>query len=470
MWNEKTNPIFGQVTWERFYFRTGIAIGGACEIRQKWYPAQAKPRTYYAQGGETYEVSRHLQDPFTDLTNCYTPTHHIHRLLPTRLRLKYGQHLRIYDLETFSSRMHEQKAFIDKLADFSRGWPFSFVDARNGVVTVDLGEQLDDYNTICNKYPSVSFERVTNNTSFLSHQNTAGMLGVFGNLMTCTLAHGILMSFCVEDETQVNVAGDDGAIAEDDDNAHLIDICICAIGVYEPSKTFTTLEAGCICLKRPLSQLGTLLERKNMIIPPSIINIARLTDSGFSDPRYSWHDEDESDRSKMRILAKELTRFLRSGYYARNLLSDEEQGAIIRLCRKVTKLCQAPVEGCLPQCGGSFYWPLIPEIDEGLVTDPLWSLCAFHYTGWVRLPRTEFYELTFDKDSYRRVGHSFEYFMTNHLSYLYKLGLVTFDVEMKIYTDEEGFSELYRTFDHRRSGRLVYSFTIVDVIPEHLIF
>jgi hypothetical protein len=365
--------------------------------------------------------------------------------------------------------MHEQKAFTDDLSIFCKGWPFTYMDSRHGIVTLDFGELLSEYNSICNKYPRVSFERVTKDTSYTSHQCTAGMLGVFGNLMTCTFAHGALMSFCVEDETQVNVAGDDGAIAEDDSNRAAIDICICALGVYEPTKTFTTLEDGCICLKRPLRQIGLLLERKNMIIPPSLINIARLTEKNFSDPRYSWHDEDLTERDKMKMVARELTRFLRSGYYSRSALSGGEMTDIIRMCRKVTAICQAPYEGCLPQCGGSFYWPLIPDIDEGLFTDPLWSLCAHHYSGMVRLPRYETEDIPFKKDNLSRIGYSFEGFMTQHLSFLYKLGLIEFEVEMKVYYEEEGFNELYRTFDRQRAGRIVYNFTIIDVIPDHLI-
>jgi len=210
--------IFGQVNIERFYMETGYHLGGCSEIRQVWTPNQAKPRTYYSMGGDHFKESKPLQGAFTALVNSNESTHHVSRLLPARIRLKTGQHLLVYDLETFTSRMSEQISYMEKLAIFCLDTEILVMDSAYGLIRKNLGEMLGDYNEICNKHGDVSYERVTGTEEFMSHQSCAGMLGVYGNLMTCTHAHGLLMMQCVEDESQVNVAGDDGAIAEDDAN------------------------------------------------------------------------------------------------------------------------------------------------------------------------------------------------------------------------------------------------------------
>lgn len=464
IWDSTSNPIFGQVTWQRFYMETGHKLAGECEIRQKWYPSQAKPRTYFASGGLAYTYSADSQDMWTELVNSYTPCHHISRLIPERVRLKTGQHARIYDLETFTSRMHEQRRFLNGLSAFCNGWEFVSFDVREGVIQRDLGEYLWDYTANCTSGCHLSYERVPGiDEGFHSEQSHSGMLGVFGNLMSCTFAHAAVMSFCVEDESQLNVAGNDGEIAEDIGNAVEINICICALGRYERSKTFTSLEPGCICLKRPLAQSGTILHTKLAIIPPSIITLAHSM-FGYTDARYSYL---EDDKPSLNVVAKELMRFLRSIFRAFHTLNPDDVTVALYLARGITKLCQADLGGSVPQCGDPYFWPAIPRDYDSFTVDPLIATLQCRYTGTARVSRREVID-KLDFEDYNVVGAEFRGNLTRHLGLLVKLGFLEYEVEMETLSHLDGYYRLVKEYTSPPSD-IVYHFIVTREIPSYFI-
>jgi hypothetical protein len=101
------------------------------------------------------------------------------------------------------------------------------VDERIGPVEEDLGDLVLDYAIHCVEKPPLSIERYDPSFEDITfYHEVASMLGIFGNLMTCTFAHGVVvgMSSPDVDSNQVyNCAGDDGLIPERLSTAHPID-------------------------------------------------------------------------------------------------------------------------------------------------------------------------------------------------------------------------------------------------------
>lgn len=462
-------PIFGQDNWERHYYLTGHMIQGVCEMRQKWYPSGIKPRTYYTQGGTTYATSRHLQAVFTDLVNSSPITHHVSRLQPSRLLLKDGSHYRIYDLTSFTSNMHEQKAFCRQLAIFASGVTVYTMDAREGLVPRDLGEMIEDYNEICNKSPELSYERFDSSfEDIISIHGTASMLGIFGNLMTCTMAHGALMAQTVEAEDEVNCAGDDGAVLERKERKEDQDVCVCHLGSYEWSKTFSSDDDGCICLKRPLWEEGSRLHHEIMVIPPNLSLILHLIE-GRVDPRFQFFSEDLSPEDRVSTVGKDLMRFLRSVHRAAWRLSSSEIELAIDFYQCLTKKINGfgnLNHGSLPHSSGVVFWPVYPTEDDLRSSDPFELLLISRYNGTCAIPVQEWVELSYEDLEEAGVEVRFGN-KTKHLGYLEKLGLLESKRSLRMMTGPEGFDALRRLYQDF-STPLVYEFRLVDNVPTHL--
>lgn len=360
-------PIFGQDDWQRIYHEHGIEVPGLVEMRQKWYPAQAKPRTYFAMGGTCYRDSRFLQEFFTDLVNLFPVTNHITRLRPSRLRIPVGfhdGHFRIYDLSSFTSNMKEQRSFVNSLREFFRGVPIVVVDECYGPVEIDLGDALDQYYHTCVEYPELSYERVLIDEVQVfdetprSHAR-ASLLGIFGNLMTCTLAHYLLISPAMSADDEANVAGDDGIILETLLNKYLLDAVIGKVGDCAPDKTMRSNDLGAVALKRPVIETPPSLELLHNIVPPNLaVSISYLIGSDF-DPRYSVIMDDGSPlEDRLSVIGKDLMRFLESCY--KWGVSDlEAHEVFIGFCRLVEKIV-----GVFPSAGhlvtSKYVWPLDP--------------------------------------------------------------------------------------------------------------
>jgi hypothetical protein len=458
-------PIWSQIDWSKTYHFTGHKIGGVSEMRQKWYPSGAKPRTYYCQGGTHYQSSCHLQDPFTVLVNSNPITHHIHRLQPNRLILKEGCHYRIYDLISFTSRMDEQKNFLDKLSSFSSGVIVYVLDLRIGLIPTDLGELLWDYNQLCANHPEVSYERISKDIDedwIIGDHARASMLGIFGNLMSCTFAHAALIAQCIKEEDQVNVAGDDGIIEETPENEGHIDICICALGDYERSKTFRSDDEGCICLKRPLWEEPPVLQVGIACIPPSITLVTWHL-FGIGDPRYTFLEDGLSRADRISIVGKDLMRFLRSVHRAQWKLDDSQVLFATEFVRRLTVKASLPLDGRLGHCGDEYFWPASIEADELRVIDPLKSLVDRRYHGHVILPVQDYEEIEEPIEDWDQ-GDVLRGNKTRIMGLLEKLGYIRTERALEVSYDHIGYNHLFRLFTDR-STPLVYNVYVLKAIP-----
>jgi hypothetical protein len=311
-------PIFGQDDWERHYHQTGIKVPGDNEMRQKWYPSGTKPRTYFAMGGTSYASSRFLQDFFSALTDVFPPTHHRSKLRPGRLHLPADLlewNFRIYDLSSFTSNFSEQSHFMVHFNNFFRGVTVIIVDERSGPTSVDLGDLLDDYYDNCVHRPGLSLERWDQSLLGVPfNHEVASLLGIYGNMATCNLAHYLAMSTVAPSNfDSINVAGDDGLIAESVETEYSVDMAIKLIGIYSREKSFRGDEEGAICLKRPFVQIRPRCELQGAIIPPTVANMIFFL-SGIADPRYAELPINLSEAERVSVIGKDLLRFLQSAW------------------------------------------------------------------------------------------------------------------------------------------------------------
>lgn len=457
---------FSQRDYLAFEARTGIRLGGCVEMRQRWYRSQMKPRTYYAQGG-IYGFTSCLQDLFSNLVNCSPITHHVSRLRPSRLYAHPGQYFRIYDLTSFTSLMWSQRDFLYELAEFCRGFAITMMTAGEGLICRDLGVLLHEYNDLANNFCPVTYARCP----FLdvhssSYQHVAGMLGVFGNLMTCTLPHGVIMSMHCVDENQINVAGDDGILPEYEDVEVAIREAINLVGVHEPTKEFITRHAGCIHLKRPIYQFANRLFQRPMIIWPNVSLIAE-TLLGIEDPRYRQFDDETSTSDKITMAGREILRFLRSIFLSEFLTDDHLSVAgdfISKLTDAFERRYQVGLRsGRLTQCGDPFFWPSVPCGVEDCKRDPWIATVHSRFDGYavcqLNVP------IDWDQEIERlEVGMSIECNPCKQLSFLVNCKYMEVEPVMTRLVGVDALERLEK-IPYDPDMRPVNRYTVVDVIP-----
>jgi len=361
-------PIFGQDNWQRYYESTGIQIQGSCEIRQNWPPAQVKPRTYFAMGGTVYTRCRHLQNFFTTLVNLFSPTHHVTRLRPQRLvidpnRGRGDRHFFIYDLSNFTSNMAEHRYFVQALAEFFLGTEVMVMDEREGPICRDLGEMLFEYEETCVSEPLLTYERFDPARTDSVPHGIASLLGIFGNLMTCTLAHFLIVSSVADDHKAVNVAGDDGILPRDDFDNLDTDTAIRHVGSYAIEKSFNGDEDAPICLKRPFEEALPGCYLLDNLTPPPIALAAAYLNPYNVDPRYTFYGlEDMTKTRRISTLGKDLLRFLQKAWRIGYTDIERLDTVLLGFQKAVVKLSGVnilgpsmnPIWPCLPsECNGA---------------------------------------------------------------------------------------------------------------------
>lgn len=201
-WNEDDiqfeNSTFGL---EILYHRHGLQISGNTEMRVAFKYNDLRPRCYFAQGPNQYYTARYIQPIFNIILDAIPGVNRETRFDISGIRLTEDEVLFIYDYSSFTSNLIELTDFTRELANFYRGTKVVIVDMHYGLVETDLGDLLDDYNESCNNYPSFEIQRSLDPEFFaaeLVYHHHSGMLGVPGNISSCTLLHGIhLMVLCL---------------------------------------------------------------------------------------------------------------------------------------------------------------------------------------------------------------------------------------------------------------------------------
>lgn len=475
-----TSNLFGQDNCLRYYHDTGHFLGGATEMRQYWPTSAAKPRTYYAMGGEAYQHSRFLQDFFSTLVDSVPSFNHKTRLRPGRLAIPReidgeSLHWLIYDLSSFTSNCCIQRSFCHALSSFFSGVDVIIVDEHHGPICSDLGELLLDYTRFCVEKPSVSLARFDPSleTPVFYHE-TASMLGIFGNLMSCTFAHGTVVALSSPDimSDSYNCAGDDGLVPKRLSTSFSIDRGIRLVGSYELQKSFPGDDPAPVCLKRPFAETFPQPTLKSNLVPPSLATaIIALTD--IDDPRYHRYPTSYTKTwvDRVDMVGKDLLRFLRSAYRMKYAFP-ERLGYIVRhferLVLNTVGWMATPgitIPGIRP------FWPVSPENYEFDTISPLNVVFIYFSPPLFELPRRE--ELPDVSLQFSSAGEVFEGNSTKRLKLLETLGYLTKEELVVTLSDKDRKEVLANALDDDLPNvyrPIVYKYELIRDIPIHFMF
>jgi len=437
---------------EQIYHNHGIKLEGECEMRQKWYPANAVPRSYYAMGGKAYHKSKNIQSTFNSLAETLTPSSKRYCVHPERLELQRHQYAYVYDLSSFTSNLHEQKAFILRLAFECREVEVIVCDAWLGYVSMSLGDMLSDYATLFEDIV-VNLERVKSiyKTEYLEvEQEIASLLGIYGNITSARFLHAIVMLQTVQNERQLNTAGDDGILATYDEETPYL--AICTLGKMERSKSYTTLEVGSICLKRPIYQTGQVVRVGSLVMWPSFEYPAIQEQV---DPRYP-QIANKTRNERCNSTAASILNFLRS--ITGMGLSTSERRLAIRYLSLLYTRHGFPEDGNVPQISGTGSFVCCIRGDF-LGQDPVRYTITMLYTGLAAIPlrsKVPFEECMLDTLTFACNGNARTGFLT-------KMGYMQSEKGKVLIHGEKGLQMLIDEFSTTTPHLM--QFTVLVPIP-----
>jgi len=217
------------------YHEEGLQIPGPMEMRFAWKYNDLKGRCYYATGGDSLWRGLFIKQIIKDLLNLLPSTHTYTRYDPNRVTytpLADGECVITYDFSSFTTSLAELKYFLTYLARQLSGITFRYLDLHQGILEVDLGTYINEYNTSINMNAEFDYSRldVVENLIIL-HQCRSGMLGAQGNIGLSTLAHGLAMSGINDDPSTSCVVGDDALFRQ---WAFAIALCISRAQLLAP--------------------------------------------------------------------------------------------------------------------------------------------------------------------------------------------------------------------------------------------
>lgn len=254
------------------YVRSGQWVYGKVEMKQRWYPHGLLPRTYFAWGGCDIAVSGYLRNFFNDLGDAFPPTHRHNRVQPDWLSdpSSSGGFL-FYDLTSFTSWFHEQVPFLNSLEEYFSGVTVYLIGEDLSLTQHDLGSLIGGYVDWCNNFSEFVISGNIGLEGFSSEifrHWCSGFLGIPGNLITCTIPHGLAIASQFENEHQLQVPGDDvGASYRDEDHRQDTMLCASTLGVLQFDKVFSTPGLS-VYLKRLVLDLGGRISLAPMLIYP----------------------------------------------------------------------------------------------------------------------------------------------------------------------------------------------------------
>lgn len=443
-------------TIEHFYSRSGLQVNGPCEMKQKWYPTQASPRTYYAQGGSAYHSSKYLRDPFNWLCDAFHPTNRYSRVSPSGIPVDVNEEdVWIYDLTSFTSLFHEHFAFLSFLAAYTEEVQVTVFDSWMGPQTSFLGQMIRDYIEQNVSKPSY-VTKLSPLSLFELHHSVAGFLGVFGNLATCTFPHGVCLSTVHDKPDDCWCAGDDAGTKEDQETEGRSTFSMCSLlGTISWDKVFSASQLGAVALKRPIDiQHGQLYHHPNVLWP--VFAVMCEQDIRFLDPM---------QRSPVERICGALVSFFHS--CTRVPLSPSDIEFAYSFLSRFYQRYKLPVSGWYPPLTGFVPWHYtIPRLERGVFgKDPLHVLVDSFFgteyvTGLVE-------DIPWDK-SLPVLNETFTCNSDEHLSYLVKLGYLSRELVQCIYPGSEGLSRAHMDVSSANNLRFVYEFQVVEPIPDAL--
>lgn len=437
---------------EAVYHTHGVRISGPCEMRQKWYCSNLKPRTYYSQGGDAYHTSKYLANPFTELCDTLPCTNRRLRTDPTRIVIPDGTHdVILYDLTSFTSNLHVHSDFMMQLSRYCNGRQVTILDTVHGLVQQDLGDMIYEYTKVNLDKPTYTLPSKYSDSSVTHYHNIAGFLGVYGNIATATFIHGITMSMLHDNTNENNVAGDDGL--ESSENVGRSLKLLEALGEISEEKTFRVSEGCCIHLKRPITRIGDRLIPGQLVTWPTLEHVQDNTDL-----RYPYLKR-LSKRERTGAISGSITAFLRS--LESQPLDTNDIEIIDTLLTYIYDEYELPREGCVPQAAHNATTGFVPAYERRYIgIEPISNTICRNYTNIARVPLRDVVKMEW----YMLSDEVFRCNQNALLSLLERLGYVSSEKPCVYVYGEEGMKRLLK--EYARPDPRVYDYTVVGTLPD----
>jgi len=338
-------------TLEQIYHRMGIEVKGAVEVRSAWTYGIMKPRVYYARGGNVYHKSKYIQQVFNVILDEFEVCHRQNRYNPP-IDWELGEDdiLMIYDYTSFTSKLEVITSFVAALGNFYTGTSIQIIDTFHGAITIDLGELLHEYNRECNIYAQFDVTELVHSEEPIILSHTCGMLGVPGNISSCTLLHGIHTLYMAKSMYRSKCVGDDARIHLKIDRVNwkatvypqLASIGELAYEKVESWDYYTSLIDDIEIsmwqyLKRPFCRVGgRIFEPGDMTIFPTLETILGLNDGfhTFFPDKESYMERTKRFSSQWNRLLTKLTIMSESISVGEQRLVFEYQRAALRTLYK----------------------------------------------------------------------------------------------------------------------------------------
>jgi len=201
----------------KYYMESGVQIEGPLELRTSFRYNDLKPRLYYCLGGSPFWAAIYIKKFTTLIMEALPSTHSFTRYDVRRIRrLSQDQILVTYDYTSFTTSLSELKYFVNHLANAFEGVEMQVLDVREGIVSLDLGEYLREYNEAVNIHGGFSIHRLfsvgPDAPDEIIYQGRGGSLGVGGNIGLSGLCHGLSLAGFDDDPFCDSVVGDDALL------------------------------------------------------------------------------------------------------------------------------------------------------------------------------------------------------------------------------------------------------------------
>jgi hypothetical protein len=438
---------------ERVYHQYGTKIGGPCEMRQKWYSSNLKPRTYYSTGGDAFHTSKYLAHPLVDLCDTLPSTNKHSRVDPGRILIRNDtDDVAYYDLTSFTSNFHVHLEFMLRLAQYCRGTNVILLDSSLGLVDKDLGELIYEYAETNLRNPTYTLPSRYSDPSVVHYHSIAGFLGVYGNIASATFIHGIVMTMLHNHLDENNVAGDDGLDVTPDVD-HTLKV-VGSLGIVMDEKTFRDSEGCCIHLKRPITRVGNRLLHGLLSTWPSLVPVMEQPD-----PRYPHYNE-LTRRERRDAIAGSVTAFLQK--LVPLDLSENDVELVDTALSHIYDTYGLPRSGCVPQAQNarSAFVPIYEKRFIGL--DPLYNTIVRNYSGIAKLPLRGYVKW----DPGMLEHETFQCNSTKLLNYLEALGYIEQEKVSQFTFGEDGLRELLSEYISPEPP--IYQYHVVRRLPRWL--
>jgi hypothetical protein len=321
-----------------------------------------KPRVYYAQGGEAYFESRYISPILDTLQRSFRSTDPRRRYsfadfgqvaTPEELFI-------IYDYSSFTTLLADFKSFMLELGIFCCGTPVRVFDTYRGVVEEDLGHLLLAYNATCNTDPEFSIHRIegiaSDHPQALVHHRVAGMLGIYGNIVGCTILHGLSTISIVGSELHANTIGDDAGIKiiVDDVSKEEAIQCIQVIGnvatekfeIWDCDEKDQEQSIKWHYVKRPITVSDKIIVQQWM---PDFPILARILN--IQDGQHTVRPEDFITRRRLCI--KQTCRLFDSMFRNIEFVSEQDIDTVLSVMKIVYTKMHLPHKGSFPMASRS---------------------------------------------------------------------------------------------------------------------